>query len=108
VRKQQQDSNANHIPPSNLKFCHPNTAGAKAVADAVEAGAGIEHLDLSQNKIGSNGAKALADALRDPYAALRVLKLDENAIRDRGAVALGDVRTQVLRTSAFVWCSWYG
>merc|ERR1712166_340631 len=64
-------------------------SGAKAVAEAIESGAGIEYLDLSNNKIASNGGKALADALKDPAASLKVLKLDENQIRDRGAVAFG-------------------
>ena len=63
--------------------------GAKALAEALESGSCIDVLDLRENKIGAAGSKALADALMQPSTGLTILRMNNNLVRDRGAMALG-------------------
>jgi hypothetical protein len=60
--------------------------GAKALADALKDNKQLQVLDVSHNKIGDIGAKALADALKDKNH-LQVLRLNHNQIGDIGSKA---------------------
>lgn len=63
--------------------------GAKAMAEALRGGCALETLCLHENLIGDVGAVAIAAAIRTPKcAALRELILSNNEIRAIGGVAL--------------------
>jgi len=58
-----------------------------ALAEGLARNTHLEHLDLTSNEIGRRGSEALGEALRT-HPALRVLGLQETAIRSAGTIAL--------------------
>ena len=68
--------------------------GAKAIADALKDIHSLEKLDLSRNKIGDDGAKAIADALKDNHT-LKSLFLFSNVISSSGKEYLSKKSTKV-------------
>ena len=60
----------------------------------------LTNLDLRYNKIGDEGAKAIADSLKSGMAVLTTLELTGNSIRDEGAKAIAEALkvTAVLTT----------
>jgi hypothetical protein len=63
--------------------------GAKQIADALKDNRSLKHLCLLDNKIGDDGAKAIADALKDNHS-LKTLDLNGNEIDDDGAKSIAD------------------
>jgi Ran GTPase-activating protein (RanGAP) involved in mRNA processing and transport len=59
------------------------------VADAVRASISLADIDLSDNAIGTIGARSLSDALRCS-ACMQCLKLRHNCISDGGAAAIAE------------------
>ena len=64
--------------------------GAKAFAEALKSNVALIDLSLEQNLISDEGAKALAKALKH-NAALTILLLSYNSIGDEGAKALANI-----------------
>jgi Ran GTPase-activating protein (RanGAP) involved in mRNA processing and transport len=64
--------------------------GAKVIADYLKSASSLlEKLDLSQNRIGANGAATLADALCE-NTSLTTLDLGENVLGNAGATAIAN------------------
>ena len=63
--------------------------GAKQIADALKDNKSLESLVLSKNNIGSDGAKMIADALKINQT-LTLLDMNENNIGDNGANQIAD------------------
>ncbi|KAF9300443.1 hypothetical protein BGZ91_009807, partial [Linnemannia elongata] len=61
--------------------------GAKALAEALKTNSTLTNLNLQSNSIGDNGAQALSEALKT-NSALTTLNLRGNSIEDNGAQAL--------------------
>ena len=61
--------------------------GAKALAKALETNTTLEKMCLTVNKIGDEGAKALADAL-SMNTSLKMLTLGKNKIGDKSVTKL--------------------
>src|ERR1700729_2155198 len=64
--------------------------GAKAIADALKVNNNITDIDLAYNQIGTEGAKAIADALKVNHTITNVY-LFGNQIGDEGAKAIADI-----------------
>ena len=63
--------------------------GAKAIADALKSGSTVlTDLNLRATHIGTEGAKAIVDALSSGRAVLSTLHLGENGLGDEGAIAI--------------------
>ena len=75
----------------SLKLCSTSIGsdGAKALANALKTCTGLISLDLSSNMIGWIGAKALGDAL-SVCTSLTSLNLSGNSIDNSGAVAIAN------------------
>ena len=63
--------------------------GAKAIAEALKVNAVLTSVDLQLNSIGDDGAKAIAEALK-VNAVLTKLDLEYNSMGDAGKKALQD------------------
>jgi len=63
--------------------------GAAALASALRVNRVLKTLDLFNNRIGDEGAKALASALR-VNGVLKSLNIHRNNIGDKGAAAIGE------------------
>ena len=94
-------------------------AGAIAVAGALRVNVALTALDVRHNSIGTEGGKAIAEALEFNGGAVRVLELTlmGNSIGDAGIAAIGKVlranaitaphfRAQKGRGSARVAAAW--
>ena len=64
--------------------------GAIALANALKGNTSLRHLFLSENNIRDNGAIALANAFED-NTSLEVLSISHNQFGDNGAQALNNV-----------------
>lgn len=82
-----------------------NHLGSKAVAKLLQAGRdNLQVLDLSRNKLGDDGAKALAEALgKGPSSgySLAVLRLRSNGIGDEGGEALAEALMSITSLTEF-------
>ncbi|VDD83426.1 unnamed protein product [Mesocestoides corti] len=74
----------------HLAKCDMRDFGAKRLVDALERNKTIQVLDVSANRISSDGAIAFARALRN-RCSLTVLDLSFNRIQNEGAIALAEV-----------------
>ena len=73
-----------------LDICEIHAEGGKALASALSEGrSALNSLYLGGNRVGSEGAKALADALR-VNAVLTELDVEYNSLSDKGKKALRD------------------
>ena len=74
----------------NLARCRVDAKGAIEIAKALRSGTtALSTLELRLNKIGPEGAKAIAKAL--PFTtALKKIVLSDNFIKDEGAIAIGE------------------
>jgi Ran GTPase-activating protein (RanGAP) involved in mRNA processing and transport len=59
------------------------------IADALRASVSLADIDLSDNAVGTVGARSLSDALRCSVC-MQCLKLRHNSISDGGAAALAE------------------
>ena len=64
----------------------------------------LTNLDLSLNKIGDEGAKAIADSLKSGMAVVTTLYLGYNSIGDEGAIVIAEA----LKINAVVTKLWPG
>ncbi|CAL1151696.1 unnamed protein product [Cladocopium goreaui] len=68
--------------------------GAAALAKALMNNRTLTHLDLGYNRIGTTGAEALCTVLKTSN--VQVLRLEDNDVKDQGAMALVALQLQVL------------
>lgn len=71
-----------------LRGCRLGPEGAVLIASAVARAAALDHLDMSDNAIGDDGAAALAAEL--PHTLISELLLSHNGIRSRGGQVLAN------------------
>jgi Ran GTPase-activating protein (RanGAP) involved in mRNA processing and transport len=71
----------------DLMYCDIDDNGARTLAEALKDYRFITELDLRQNKISDDGAIALAEALYNNNHHLKTLRLGRNHIGDNGAMS---------------------
>lgn len=76
----------------NLARMSLRSADAKLIGDEVASSRALTHLHLESNKLGPNGARAIADAVRaNSHLSLALLDVSGNGLGAEGAKAIADV-----------------